>query len=106
MSAWYIFTVMGFYPVCPAADYYVLGSPAIKKAAMHLSNGATFTMTAANLSAENIYVQAVRVNGREWNSPFLPYEIVRSGGTLRFTIWPAAEQAMGQRSVLPRSQGG
>ena len=56
MSAWYLFTAMGFYPVCPASDYYVLGSPAVKKAAMHLSNGATFTMTAKNLSDENIYV--------------------------------------------------
>ncbi|HWH72470.1 MAG TPA: glycoside hydrolase domain-containing protein, partial [Candidatus Sulfotelmatobacter sp.] len=46
MSAWYLFTAMGFYPVCPASDYYVIGSPAVKKAVMHLSNGKKFTMLA------------------------------------------------------------
>ena len=46
MSAWYIFTCLGFYPVCPASDYYVIGAPQIPKAVMHLSNGKTFTMTA------------------------------------------------------------
>ena len=103
MSAWYLFTVIGFYPVCPASDYYVLGSPAVKKAAMHLSNGGTFIMTAANLSAENIYVQSVRVNGREWNSPFLPYEVVRSGGTLEFTMGPRPNKEWASKPALPHS---
>jgi predicted alpha-1,2-mannosidase len=54
MSAWYIFTALGFYPVCPASDYYVIGSPAVEKAVMHLSNGKKFTMLAKNLSEQNI----------------------------------------------------
>jgi predicted alpha-1,2-mannosidase len=102
MSAWYLFTVMGFYPVCPASDYYVLGSPAIKKAAMHLSSGATFTMTASNLSAESIYVQSVRLNGKEWNSPFLPFEAVKNGGTLEFTMGLQPNKDWGREATVPR----
>ena len=86
MSAWYVFTVMGFYPVCPAGDYYVIGSPAVKRSVMHLSNGKTFTMTAENLSRDNIYVQSVRLNGKDWDTPFLPYAELKNGGTLHFVM--------------------
>ncbi|MGO9111528.1 MAG: GH92 family glycosyl hydrolase [Thermoguttaceae bacterium] len=101
MSAWYLFTVLGFYPVCPASDYYVLGSPGVKKAMMHLSNGATFTMTAENLSAENIYVQSARVNGKDWNTPFLPYEALKNGGTLSFTMGPQPNKQWGSDGRPP-----
>jgi predicted alpha-1,2-mannosidase len=88
MSAWYVFTCMGFYPVCPGSDYYVIGAPQIPKAVMHLSNGKKFTMTAENLSGRNIYVQSVKLNGRDWNSPFLPYKELKRGGTIAFTMGP------------------
>jgi len=88
MSAWYIFTALGFYPVCPASDYYVLGSPAVKKAVMHLSNGRKFTVLAPGLTDENIYVQSVQLNGKDWKRPFLPYQEVKHGGTLVFTMGP------------------
>ena len=67
------FLRVGFYPVCPGSDYYVIGSPVVKKATMHLSNGKTFTMTAENLSEKNIYIQSVTLNGKDWTKPFLPY---------------------------------
>lgn len=86
MSAWYVFTAMGFYPVCPASDYYVIGSPGVAKAVVRLSNGKTFTMTAKNLSSENIYVQSVRLNGKDWDNPFLPYDQLKNGGTLDFVM--------------------
>ena len=92
MSAWYVFTAMGFYPVCPASDYYVIGAPSVKKAAMHLSNGTTFTMTAENLTDENIYVQSVKLNGKKWDNPFLPYRELKHGGTLDFTMGPHPSQ--------------
>ena len=95
MSAWYLFTVLGFYPVCPASDYYVMGSPGVKKAVMHLSNGKTFTITAENLSAENIYVQSVRINGKDWNTPFLPYAAVEERRNAGLHHGAAAEQAVG-----------
>jgi predicted alpha-1,2-mannosidase len=88
MSSWYLFTCLGFYPVCPASDYYVIGAPQIPKAVMHLSNGKKFTMTAESLSDQNIYVEAVRVNGKDWNSPFLPYRELKNGGAIVFTMGP------------------
>ena len=86
MSAWYIFTCMGFYPVAPASDYYVIGAPQMKKMTMHLSNGKDFHIAANNLSDKNIYVQSVRLNGKDWNSPFLPYSELKNGGTIIFEM--------------------
>ena len=88
MSAWYLFTCMGFYPMCPASDYYVIGAPQIKKAVMRLSNGKKITMTAEDISDANIYVRSLRVNGRDWNSPFLPFQEVRNGATIAFVMGP------------------
>lgn len=88
MSAWYIFTCLGFYPVCPGSNYYVIGSPQVKHAVMQLPNGKTFTMTATGLSAENLYVQSVQLNGRPLDQPFLRDADVRAGGTLTFTMGP------------------
>jgi predicted alpha-1,2-mannosidase len=100
MSAWYMFTCLGFYPVCPASDYYVIGAPQVPKAVMHLSNGKKFTMTAENLSDTNLYVQSVKVNGRNWDSPFLPYKDLKNGGTIVFTMGPQPSQ-WGTNPALP-----
>jgi predicted alpha-1,2-mannosidase len=88
MSAWYLFTCMGFYPVCPGSSDYVIGAPQMPKTVLHLSSGKTFTMTAENISAENIYVQSVQVNGKNWNSVFLPYRVLKRGGSIAFTMGP------------------
>jgi predicted alpha-1,2-mannosidase len=101
MSAWYIFNAMGFYPVCPASNYYVIGSPCVKKAVMHLSNGRTFTMTAEGLSDQNIYVQAARLNGKDWNNPFLPFDELKNGGSLTFTMGPEPNKEWGIRASVP-----
>jgi predicted alpha-1,2-mannosidase len=101
MSAWYIFTVLGFYPVCPGADYYVMGSPSVGQAVMQLSNGRKFTMTASNLSGKNIYIQSVTLNGRPWDSPFLPGRVLREGGTLAFQMGPEPNKAWGVKAEVP-----
>jgi len=101
MSAWYLFTCMGFYPVCPGSDYYVIGAPQVPHAVMRLSNGKKFTMTAENLSDDNIYVQSVRVNGKMSDSPFLPWSAVKKGGTLVFTMGPQPG-SWGIHPVLPQ----
>ena len=88
MSAWYIFTCLGFYPVCPGSDYYVIGAPQLKKAVMNLSNGKKFTMRANNFSAKNLYIQSVQLNGKGLDNPFLPYSELRNGGMLVFTMGP------------------
>ncbi|HEV2320462.1 MAG TPA: GH92 family glycosyl hydrolase [Verrucomicrobiae bacterium] len=92
MSAWYLFTCLGFYPVCPASDYYVIGAPQIPAAVVHLSNGRKIRMRADNISDENIYVQSVKVDGKEWDSPFLPYEKVKHGASIVFTMGPKPSQ--------------
>lgn len=102
MSAWYIFTALGFYPVCPASDYYVIGSPGLKKAVMRLSNGRRFTMTAENLSDQNIYVQSVKLNGKDWPTPFLPYSELKKGGTLEFTMGPQPKKEWGLNATPPQ----
>jgi predicted alpha-1,2-mannosidase len=101
MSAWYMFTCMGFYPVCPASDYYVIGAPQLPKSVMHLSNGKTFTMTAENISDKNIYVQSVKLNGKPWDSQFLPHSEVKDGGTIAFTMGPEPGKDWGTKPVLP-----
>ena len=101
MSAWYMFTCMGFYPVCPGSDYYVIGAPQIPHAVMHLSNGKQFTMAAENLSDDNIYVQSVKLNGRNWDSPFLPYSDLKNGGSLVFTMG-SSPSTWGTHPVVPQ----
>lgn len=101
MSAWYMFTCLGFYPVCPGSSYYVIGAPQLPKAALHLSNGKTFTMTAENISEQNIYVQSVRLNGKDWVSPFLPYEELKEGGTIAFSMGPQPNKGWGTQAEIP-----
>jgi predicted alpha-1,2-mannosidase len=103
MSAWYIFTVLGFYPVCPASDYYVIGSPAVSKAVIHLSNGKKFVMRAENFSERNIYIQSVTLNGKNWDTPFLPYRQLKDGGSLVFTMGPQPNKAWGINCEVPQS---
>ncbi len=81
--------------MCPASDEYVLGSPALKKAVVRLSNGRKFTVTAENLSDRNIYVQSARLNGRNWDFPFLPYRELKKGGRLEFIMGPQPNPAWG-----------
>ncbi|MGD1048559.1 MAG: GH92 family glycosyl hydrolase [Candidatus Krumholzibacteriaceae bacterium] len=101
MSAWYIFNAMGFYPVCPGSSCYVIGSPTIPKAVMHLSNGKSFTMTAENLSDRNVYIQAVRLNGKSWAKPYLPYDELKDGGSIVFTMGPEPNTKWGLDSDVP-----
>ncbi len=95
MSAWYLFTALGFYPVCPGSDEYVIGSPSVPRAEMHLSNGRTFTMIAENLSDQNVYIQSMTVNGKRWDSTRLPFEVVKGGGTIVFRMGPSANKSWG-----------
>lgn len=84
MSAWYIFSSMGFYPVAPGATAYALGSPSLNKATIHLDNGNTFRIVAENQSPQNVFVQKVELNGKVLEEPFLEHEDVMKGGELRF----------------------
>jgi len=84
MSAWYIFSSLGFYPVAPGSVDYALGSPSITNAVMNLDNGNTFEVTAKNQSAKNVYVEKVELNGKVLDRPFITHNAIMSGGNLTF----------------------
>jgi len=84
MSAWYLFSTLGFYPVAPGNNQYQIGSPAINKAVIQLENRKTFSIEAINQNDKNVYVQKVVLNGRQLDKPVLNYEDVMNGGTLVF----------------------
>ncbi len=85
-SAWYVFSAMGFYPVCPATDEYVLGAPLFKKVTLTLSNGKQFIINAPANSAENKYIQAAQLNGALYDKNWLNHFDIQKGGTLNFTM--------------------
>jgi predicted alpha-1,2-mannosidase len=84
MSAWYIFTSLGFYPVCPGSDQYILGSPAVKQASLQLENGKTFTIEAPGQSDKNVYVQKVTLNGAPVLTNSISHADIMNGGKLVF----------------------
>lgn len=84
MSAWYLFSALGFYPVNPVSGELVIGAPQIPKATIEVGNGKQFTMVAKNLSKENMYVEKIEWNGQPYNKKFIAYEDVMNGGTLVF----------------------
>jgi len=82
MSSWYVFSTLGFYPVNPANGAYVIGSPAVDKAVLHLPHNKTFTITAKNNSPTNIYIQSVMFNSKPYTKTFITYQDIMSGGEL------------------------
>ncbi|MBQ4442233.1 MAG: GH92 family glycosyl hydrolase [Bacteroidales bacterium] len=86
MSAWYIFSAMGFYPVCPASGQYVFGAPYLPENVLHLQNGNTLTIKAPNVSDQNCYIQSVTLNGTPLHTSYITYEQIMAGGELIFTM--------------------
>jgi predicted alpha-1,2-mannosidase len=84
MSAWYIFSALGFYPVAPASDQYWLGSPAIDTASIYLDNGHTFSVIAINQSDKNVYVKKVFLNDQLLNRRYITHDEIIKGGKLVF----------------------
>lgn len=89
MSAWYVFSALGFYPVNPVDGLYAIGAPAFPHAEIALPGGKTLTVTAENLSAENRYVESVTLNGRQLTTPWLSHKDLMEGGSLSFTMTSA-----------------
>lgn len=84
MSAWYLFSAMGFYPVNPVGGELVLGAPQLPKVVIRLENGKNFTMEAKNLSEENMYVDRVELNGQPYTKKNISYDAIMEGSTLVF----------------------
>jgi predicted alpha-1,2-mannosidase len=86
MSAWLIFTSLGFYPVAPASNEYVIGRPFVEEATLHLPNGKQFRIVAEGISEKNRFVASVKLNGKPLDRSFLRHEEIMAGGELRFTM--------------------
>ena len=86
MSAWYVMSAMGFYPVTPASGYYVIGVPHFEEMVLNLENGKTFTVVANNLSRENRYIESVKLNGKNLDRSYIYFEEVYNGGKLEFEM--------------------
>ncbi len=86
MSAWYVFSSLGFYPVTPGFIDYALGSPKVKEAKIHLDNGKTLTIKANNQSKENVFVQNVSINGKPLENNLLSHYDIMNGGELVFEM--------------------
>jgi putative alpha-1,2-mannosidase len=86
MSAWYLFTALGFYPVAPGSGEYSLGSPVIKTASLKLENGKVLNIEAVNQSEKNVYVSSVELNGRPLNRRHITFNEISAGGKLVFRM--------------------
>ena len=86
MSAWYLFNCLGFYPFCPGADWYYLGSPCVPGMTVTLSNGKTIEMTTSGWCEDAVYVKAAWLNGRRLDSPVIRYEDIKDGAKLHFEM--------------------
>ncbi|MGM9759681.1 MAG: GH92 family glycosyl hydrolase [Parabacteroides sp.] len=86
MSAWYIFSAMGFYPVCPGTDQYVLGAPYLPYIKLSLENGKTFEVRAEKVSDKNRYVKSVKLNGKPYTKGYITQQDILEGGVLTFEM--------------------
>ena len=86
MSAWFVFTAMGFYPVAPGSNEYVIGRPFLHRTVLHLPNGKVLTIAAENLSKTNSFVVGVTLNGKPLDRTFLRHNELMGGGELRFVM--------------------
>ena len=94
-SAWYVFSAMGFYPVCPGSGEYVFGAPLFNKITLQLENGNKFVIDAASNSKENFYVSGISLNGKPWDKNYITHEDLLKGGTLGFTMTSQPDKTRG-----------
>ncbi|MGI4735341.1 MAG: GH92 family glycosyl hydrolase [Janthinobacterium lividum] len=103
-SAWYVFSALGFYPVCPAVNQYVLGAPLFPKATLHLPSGKDIVLNAPQNSAANRYVNQLTLNGQPYDKNYLTYEELLAGATLNFEMSATPNKTRGtQPSAAPYS---
>ena len=103
-SAWYVFSALGFYPVCPGTDQYVLGTPLFKKVSLTLENGKQFIITAPNNSEANKYVQKIDLNGKLYPNNWIDHSTINKGGNFNFSMGSTPNKNRGtQKSAYPFS---
>ncbi len=101
MSAWYIFSSLGFYPVCPGSKQYIIGAPSVNQATVNLGYGKKLIVKAKNLSPENYYIQSVSVNGKPYHKSYFTHEILKAGAEIVFTMSNSPNKEWG---FLPKNR--
>ena len=94
-SAWYVFSALGFYPVCPGTDQYILGTPLFKSAKLHLENGKTVTIKASNNNTDNRYVKDMKVNGKVFTRNYLTHDQLLKGANIQYQMSPTPNKQRG-----------
>jgi predicted alpha-1,2-mannosidase len=103
-SAWYVFSAMGFYPVCPGSGQYILGSPLFKSMKVRLENGKTFDIQAPDNSEDTPYIQSLKINGKKYDLNYLTHENLLKGGVFRFEMSKEANRQRGMgKEAIPYS---
>ncbi len=95
MSAFVVFSMVGFFPVTPGTTTYAIGSPFFEETILHLPDGKSFTVKARDLSNENKFIQSARLNGKEWTKPWFTHEQLMEGGSLELIMGPKPNKAWG-----------
>jgi predicted alpha-1,2-mannosidase len=104
MSAWLIFTSLGFYPVAPASNQYVLGRPFVDRAVLHLPNGKVLTINSVKLSDDHGFVRDILLNGKSLDRTYVTHDELMNGGDLRFIFSNEKDAEWSHRSLrLPYS---
>jgi predicted alpha-1,2-mannosidase len=100
-SAWYVFSAMGFYSVCPGTNQYVIGAPLFKKISLSLPNGNQFLIKAPANNASHLYIQSAYLNGKEYDLNYLKHQDIIKGGVLEFKMSekPNYKRGIAQKSV-------
>ena len=86
MSAWYVLSAMGFYPVDPMGGCFVIGSPVVEEATLNVGNGRTFRVIVRGNDERHIYVKSVRLNGKPYDKTYIDFADIQRGGTLEFQM--------------------
>ena len=86
MSAWYVLSALGFYPVTPGTTDYIIGTPQFQSATIHLENGKSFTIKANDVSSTNFYIQAATLNGKAYSKSYISYFDIANGGAINFSM--------------------
>nr|WP_313791513.1 glycoside hydrolase domain-containing protein [Lacinutrix neustonica] len=104
MSAWYIFSSLGFYPVTPGSNNYIIGTPLFDKATINLENGKQFTVSAEHLNDANIYIASATLNGKTLNHSYISHDAIMKGGILHFKMTNSPSHWATQEGQEPKTE--
>ena len=94
-SAWYVFSALGFYPVCPSSDEYAIGTPLFKKVAVNLPNGKNILLEAPENSCENFYIDGIKLDGKSWSKNYFKHEDLSDGARITYSMSPTPNTSRG-----------